>query len=176
MTNPPPGEANPWAKPTSGFPDPTSGYPNPTSGYPDPTSGYGATPGYDPNAYPAYSAAGPVPNAYPPAGAWGAPAPYAPAYPPPRKQNGLALASLIVSIVSLMMCLGLPGIVGALLGHSAKKQIRETGEDGEGLATAGIIVGWIGFGLSIAFILFYVVLIIGFGIFASSSSSSGTTY
>jgi len=59
---------------------------------------------------------------------------------------------------------------------AAKKQIRETGEDGEGLATAGIIVGWIGFGLSIAFILFYVVLIIGFGIFASSSSSSGTTY
>lgn len=174
MTNPPPGEANPWAKPTSGFPDPTSGYPHPTSGYPDPTSGYGASPGYDPNSYPAYPAAGPVPNAYPQAGAWGAPAPYPGAYPQPRKQNGMALASLIVSIVSFVMCMGLPGIVGALLGHSAKKQIRETGEDGEGLATAGIVVGWIGFGLSMAFILLYAILIIGglgFGWFASSSSS-----
>lgn len=174
MTNPPPGEANPWAKPTSGFPDPTSGYPNPTSGYPnptsgypDPTSGYPAAPGYDPNAYPAYNAAGPQP------GAWGAPAPYG-AYPPPRKQNGMALASLIVSIVSFVMCAGLPGIVGALLGHSAKKQIRQTGEDGDGLATAGIIVGWIGFGIGMALILFYAVLIIGgigFGWFESSSSS-----
>ncbi|MFG1928235.1 DUF4190 domain-containing protein [Cryptosporangium sp. NPDC048952] len=174
MTNPPPGEANPWAKPTSGFPDPTSGYPNPTSGYPDPTSGYGATPGYDPNAYPAYSAAGPVPNAYPPAGTWGAPAQYPGAYPPARKQNGMALASLIVSIVSLVMCSGLPGIVGALLGHSARKQIRENGEDGEGMATAGIIVGWIGFGIAI-FTIVIVIVAIAVGFFASSETSS-TTY
>ncbi|TQS46650.1 DUF4190 domain-containing protein [Cryptosporangium phraense] len=157
--SPPPDESNPWAKPTSGFPDPTSGYPaptsgypNPTSGYPNPTSGYGATPAaYDPNA--AYQQQ---------PGAWGAPAPAYPAYgyPPPRKQNGKALAAMIVSIVSFMMCLGLPGIVGALLGHSAKKEIRQTGEDGEGFATAGIVVGWIGFGLSITFILVYAVIIV----------------
>ena len=177
MTNPPPGEANPWAKPTSGFPDPTSGYPAPTSGSPDPTSGYGATPGYgptpgpDPNAYPG----APQPGGYPPAGAWGAPAPGYPGYPQPRKQNSMALASMIVSICSLVMCGGLPGIVGALLGRAAKKQIRETGEDGESLATVGIIVGWVGFGLAMAVILLYAVLIIGgllFGWFDSTSSTS----
>ncbi|GAA3393234.1 DUF4190 domain-containing protein [Cryptosporangium minutisporangium] len=168
-TNPPPGEANPWAKPTSGFPDPTSGYPAPTSGYPDPTSGYPVGQAYDPNAYPG------APGAYPPpGGAWGAPPPGYPMYAP-RKQNGLALASMITSICSFVMCGGLPGIVGAILGHKAKKQIRETGEDGEGMATAGIIIGWIGFGLSMALILFYAVIIIGglaFGWFETDTTST----
>ncbi|MFI5956508.1 DUF4190 domain-containing protein [Cryptosporangium sp. NPDC051539] len=159
--SPPPDESNPWAKPTSGFPDPTSGYPAPTSGYPDPTSGYGATPApYHPNA--GYQQQ---------PGAWGAPAPVYPAYGyrPPRKQNGKALAAMIVSIVSIVSCGGLTGIVGALLGHSAKKEIRQTGEDGEGFATAGIVVGWIGFGIAMAYITVVIVVIV-VGFFSASTS------
>ncbi|SHN33404.1 DUF4190 domain-containing protein [Cryptosporangium aurantiacum] len=174
-TNPPPGEANPWAKPTSGFPDPTSAQPAPTSGYPDPTSGYPATPAYDANAYAGYPPAG-QPNGYPPAGAWGAPPPGYPGYPPPRKQNGMALASMIVSICSLVMCGGLPGIVGALIGHSARKQIRQTGEEGASLATVGIIVGWIGFGLGMAVVLVYAVLIIGAVAFGWFDEPNYSTY
>ena len=54
------------------------------------------------------------------------------------------------------------------MGHVARKQIREQGQTGEGLALGGIIVGWIGFGLSIAVVIFYVVVIVIFGVWAES--------
>jgi len=77
------------------------------------------------------------------------PNPYGYYGPPPRTQNGLALASMIVSIIALVLCSGLPGIIGAIMGHVARKQVRERGEEGDGFALAGIIVGWIGFGLAL---------------------------
>ncbi|SHN39000.1 DUF4190 domain-containing protein [Cryptosporangium aurantiacum] len=87
-----------------------------------------------------------------------------PGYPPPgyapRPKNKLALASLIASIVSVTMCLGLFGFVGAILGHVARKQIRETGEDGDGLARVGIKIGWISFGIVCGIIV--VVNVVGF--------------
>ncbi|MEU8005787.1 DUF4190 domain-containing protein [Catellatospora sp. NPDC049111] len=68
-------------------------------------------------------------------------------YPPPRQQNSMALVALILSLVGLMTWITAP--IGAILGHSAMKQIRQTGEDGEGMAKAAIIVGWIITGLGI---------------------------
>jgi hypothetical protein len=50
--------------------------------------------------------------------------------------NGLAIASMIISILGF-------GPIGAIMGHIARKQIRETGEQGDGFALAGIIVGWV---------------------------------
>ncbi|MBC7291976.1 MAG: DUF4190 domain-containing protein [Actinotalea sp.] len=35
-------------------------------------------------------------------------------------------------------------IVGVITGHMARRQIRETGEGGSGLATAGLVVGYVG--------------------------------
>lgn len=79
-------------------------------------------------------------------------------YAPPRKTNGLALASMITSICSAVMC-PLVGIVGAIMGHKARAQVKATGEEGEGFALAGIIVGWIVFGIFIAIIVIYAVVI-----------------
>ncbi|WP_412540438.1 DUF4190 domain-containing protein [Longispora sp. K20-0274] len=75
----------------------------------------------------------------------------------PPKTNGLALAAMITSIVSLviMVCspiLSLSGIVGAILGHVARKQIRERGERGAGQALAGIICGYIAFAIGLLMI------------------------
>ena len=84
------------------------------------------------------------PYAYPPP----------PMYPPHRPQTeGLAIASLVVSCASVPgLCLwsvgGLLGLVGAILGHVARRRIRTSGAGGAGLALAGIIVGWIITGLS----------------------------
>jgi Domain of unknown function (DUF4190) len=72
-------------------------------------------------------------------------------YPYPttvQKTNGLAIASLVVSIVGAVMlvCYGIGGlisIVGAILGHVARRQIRDRQEGGDGMALAGVIVGWI---------------------------------
>lgn len=40
--------------------------------------------------------------------------------------------------------MGLISPVGIVLGHIAHRQIRERNETGKGLATAGIVVGWVG--------------------------------
>lgn len=57
--------------------------------------------------------------------------------------NSFAIASLVVSLVSTFACCGALGFVGAILGHVARGQIRVTGEQGDGLALAGIILGWV---------------------------------
>jgi hypothetical protein len=97
----------------------------------------------------------PLPSAAP-YGGYGYPA-YAPVAATPST-NGLAIASLICSLVGFATCITFP--VGAILGHVARKQIRERGEGGDGMALAGIIVGWIGTVLFIGLIIFYIVIII----------------
>ena len=65
-----------------------------------------------------------------------------PATPP---TSGMAIGSLIASIAGFIIVPVLGGIVGLILGYMAKKQIRESEGTlaGAGLATAGIIMGWI---------------------------------
>jgi hypothetical protein len=60
----------------------------------------------------------------------------------------MAIAALAVSLVSLFTC-PLVGAVGIYLGNRARDEIRTTGEEGDGMAQAGVIVGWIAIGLSI---------------------------
>jgi len=62
----------------------------------------------------------------------------------------------IVGILGLCGYLigGYVGIVAAILGHRARRQIRAsqeqgTPEQGEGMALAGIITGWIAFGIAL---------------------------
>ncbi|GAA4476126.1 DUF4190 domain-containing protein [Phytohabitans houttuyneae] len=121
---------------------------------------------------PGYPVSGqPIPQGYaaPPQG-YAAPMypGYAP-YPPSPPTNGMAIAALVCSLAGIATCISAP--VGAILGHIARKQIRERGEGGDGLALAGIIVGWILTGLLVLVIAFYVVIII-----LAINSESGTTY
>jgi hypothetical protein len=78
---------------------------------------------------------------------------------PVRQTNGLAIAAMVVALAGILMC-GVPSIVGAIMGHVARRQIRERGEDGDGMALTGVIVGWIVFGLSVVGWLAYVVFFI----------------
>ncbi|MBJ8339898.1 DUF4190 domain-containing protein [Antrihabitans sp. YC3-6] len=73
----------------------------------------------------------------------------APAYGyPAQKTNGMAIASLVSGLVGIALC-GLTSILGIIFGHIAQSQIKRTGEQGEGMALAGLIlsyivtVGWI---------------------------------
>ncbi len=54
-------------------------------------------------------------------------------HPPPRQTNGMAIAALITAFLF--------SPAGIVLGVLARKQIRRTGEEGWGMATAGLIVG-----------------------------------
>lgn len=86
------------------------------------------------------------------------------AYPAPPT-NQMAIVSLIASIVGVTILPLIGSIVGVITGHSARRQIRETGEGGEGMATAGIVVGWIGLGIAGIGVLMMVLFFAGFAVF-----------
>ncbi|MEU9739783.1 DUF4190 domain-containing protein [Micromonospora chersina] len=173
-------QSSPPADPTlpmAGNPIPTQ----PTSADPyapaDPYAGMKsgdpyAAPGYPPAGTP-YAAPGYPTPGYPtpgdPYAAAGYPAPAYPGYAPPSsKTNSLAIVALVLSLIGFTSCITAP--IGAIMGHVARKQIRETGEQGEGMAKAAIIVGWILTALLVLLIIFYVVMIV---IAVNSDSSSG---
>ena len=74
----------------------------------------------------------------------------------------MAIASLVLSLV--FVC-GVGSILAVVFGNMARKQIRERGEQGDGLAVAGIVIGWVGIGLVVLYI-------IGMIILAASDTSS----
>lgn len=85
---------------------------------------------------------GPVPPAGFPPGYGGYWPP--PGYPLPRPTNGMAVASMVLGILWLYW---LGSILALIFGYVARNQIRVSGEGGGGMATAGIVLGWIGVGI-----------------------------
>lgn len=114
----------------------------------------------------------PAPGGHPqgPSPAFGPPPPYGPPYgqaqsygwypqqyPMPVGTNGLAIGSLIAS--SLGFFYGFPAIVGIVLGVLALDQTKRTGQQGRGLAIAGIAVGGVFVALYLAFLIVFLVAI-----------------
>ena len=90
------------------------------------------------------------------------PYPYTP--PPAAPQtSGLAIGSLIASILGLTLFPTIGSIIGLILGYMARNQIRDSGGTmtGEGLATAGIILGWVGVALAVIGICLVVLMAAG---------------
>jgi len=77
----------------------------------------------------------------------GQPVPYRPGTGPPggggSRTNSMAVASLVCGFcqVPFLIVAGVPAIV---FGHVARRQIRETGQAGDGMALAGLIMGYVG--------------------------------
>jgi hypothetical protein len=76
--------------------------------------------------------------------------PSAPPTPPPiviqqPKTNGMAIASLVLGIVWIY---GIGSILALVFGYQGRNEIdRSNGtQTGRGMATAGIVLGWIGIG------------------------------
>jgi len=63
-----------------------------------------------------------------------------------QKTNGLAIASLILGIVGV-------SILAIILGHVGLNQIKRNGEQGRGMALAGVILGYIGFAGTVIWII-----------------------
>jgi Domain of unknown function (DUF4190) len=122
----PPGDSPPLS---SAYGPPTG----PPPGYGSPMGpGYGQPPG-PPPGYASPMGAG---YGYPPGGPQ-----YA--YVPVRRTNGLAIASLVCSIVWLG---GVGSLLAVIFGFIARSQIKraEDHQQGNGLALAGIILGFLG--------------------------------
>ena len=100
-----------------------------------------------------------------------------PSYPPPAplstpKTSAMAIVSLVSALLGVTVVLMPIGcIVAVITGHLAKKQIRESmgQQTGEGLATAGLIIGYIEIALVVLGCLCYLAIVV-FGIFGSSYS------
>ena len=60
--------------------------------------------------------------------------------------NSLAVASLVFGIAEFFTA-GITAVPAVILGHKARRQIRVTGEQGSGMATAGLVLGWAAIGL-----------------------------
>ncbi len=76
---------------------------------------------------------------------------------PVAKINGLAIASLACGLGQFAFG-PLTTIPAIVLGHVARSQIKRTGEQGAGLALAGLVLGWV------ALILGIVLIIVGLAI------------
>ncbi len=71
---------------------------------------------------------------------------------PVAKTNGLAIASLACGLGQFVFG-PLATIPAIVLGHVARHQIKRTGEQGAGLALAGLILGWVAVILGIVLIV-----------------------
>ena len=100
------------------------------------------------------------------------PGPVPPAVPyqytryPVKPANSMAVASMVLGVATPLF--GLTAIPAVILGHKARRQIRYTGERGNGMALTGLIIGWAAIGLF--------VLLVTVGILAAIASTGGSSY
>jgi hypothetical protein len=97
---------------------------------------------------------------------------YGPGYYPqqPQQNEGLATTSMVLGILSLVLC-ALLGPVALFTGISARRRIRESGGylAGDGMATAGIVMGIIG----TIFLVLAIVLFLLFAVVVANSNPNG---
>jgi hypothetical protein len=102
----------------------------------------------------------------------------------PSQTNSLAVVSLVAGIGSFFAHI-IPGIggltvaiVAVVTGYMARNQIKQTGEQGYGMATAGMVIGIIHLAL-LAFVVIALIAVLiaifvfGIALFGISSRSSG---
>ena len=61
--------------------------------------------------------------------------------PPMTTTNSLARASLVLGVAEFFT-MGLTAIPAIICGHMAKREMRQTGQRGDGLATSGLVLGY----------------------------------
>jgi len=84
-----------------------------------------------------------------------------PQIPPAKRDSTLAIISLVTGIVGWTIFPFIGSIVAVITGHLAKKEIRESGGilGGDGMALAGLILGYTMIGLAILGIIVFITVI-----------------
>jgi Domain of unknown function (DUF4190) len=78
-----------------------------------------------------------------------------------QRTSGYAIASLVLGIAGFFVIPLIPSILAIIFGQKAKDEIRTNPAiAGDGLATAGVVLGWIGVAL-VALGLLVLVLVLG---------------
>ena len=94
-----------------------------------------------------------------------------PAYRTPGT-NSLAVASLVLGLAEFFTA-GITAVPAVILGHKARRQIRVTGEQGSGMATAGLVLGWAAIGLFALLVALGILLSVAATTHGTSSVPSG---
>lgn len=105
-------------------------------------SGYRQPPGAAPYPPPTGD---PVPGFPPPYQPY-ASAPYDPyGLGHPQGTNGQAIGALVAGIIGVPLCFcGIPSIIAIVLGILAMNETKRTGQEGHGMALAGVVIGVVG--------------------------------
>jgi uncharacterized paraquat-inducible protein A len=76
-----------------------------------------------------------------------------------RRTEGTAIASLILGVAGVFFCPLICSILAVIFGRQAKSKIAaDQSLEGEGLATAGTVLGWVGIGLSVVAIIVIIIV------------------
>lgn len=136
-------------------PPPPSGDDRPPA-YGSDSSSYGSTPAYG-STPPAYGSSSyeSTPSAYGGSDYGTSQSPYGYGYP----KNSLAVWSLVLGLVGIFVCGLFTGIPAIVVGHKARGAVAEGQANNGGMATAGIVLGWIATILSLIVIALVVGLI-----------------
>ena len=82
----------------------------------------------------------------------------------------LSLVPVIGILFSIVaMFLWIAPILAVIFGHVSRGQIKRTGEDGRGQATAGLVIGYIGIGFALLMIVIFIG-VLGLGFLAAGMS------
>ena len=77
-----------------------------------------------------------------------------------QRTSGYAIASLILGIAGFFVVPIVPSILAVVFGQKARDELRrDPALGGDGLATAGIVLGWVGIAL-VAIVLVFVLLLV----------------
>jgi hypothetical protein len=134
-----------------------SSQPGPSQGPPPPGgSGEG---GWDPPSRPTQPGDWGAPSQPPQPGGWGGQQSFEPYGEPVAPTNGKATAALILGILGLVFCPFICSVLALVFGYQARGEIDRSGgrQGGRGLATAGVITGWIGIAITLLFVLLIVI-------------------
>jgi hypothetical protein len=92
------------------------------------------------------------------------PVPSYPSYPPygqpMQRDSSLAIVSLVMGIAGLIILPFICSIVAVITGHNAMNEIKKSNGmiKGQGMATAGMVMGYIGIGFFVLGVIVIVVL------------------
>ncbi len=93
-------------------------------------------------------------------------------YPAPRQTSTLAILALVAGILGWTLLPFLGSLVAIVTGHMARGEIRRSpgGLDGDGMAVAGLVLGWVAMALTLVTLFIVFAFLGGLAWFAALNS------
>lgn len=86
-----------------------------------------------------------------------------------RPTSSLAVISLVFGILGWTLLPAVGAVVAVITGHMARAEIRRSAGqlEGDGMAVAGLVLGWLAIGLAIAAVLAFILFFGGIAALAA---------